>query len=450
MKDLTKGNPMKLICMFALPVLLGNLFQLLYSLIDTKIVGQTLGDISLAAVGATNPLNTLVVGFLIGLTNGFAVIVARYFGASDIKSLKKSVGASIMLGIITSILLTILSIIFLMPLLKVLNTPENIINEAYDYIFIIFIGMTISMIYNICASTLRAIGDTVTPLLFLIFSAILNIFLDYTFILNFNLGVRGAAFATIISQGVSAIMCFIYMNKKYEILRLEVEDFKISKELVNEMYKSGVSMGFMMSLVSLGTVSLQGAINTFGTNIIVAHTGARKITELFMMLFGVFGTTMATYCGQNFGAKQYDRIKSGLKIVIYLTWIWCVLMIFISLIFSPSIMKFITASSENEVIYNGSLYLKVDSSFYFIPALISILRNAMQGIGDHKTPILSSMIELIGKFMIAMFLAPKIGYMGIILAEPIVWILMVIPLIVKMKSNPIFKTKNSSIQVEAI
>lgn len=447
MKDLTKGNPLKLICMFAFPVLIGNIFQLLYSLIDTKIVGETLGNISLAAVGATNPLNTLVVGFLIGLTNGFAVIVSRYFGANDYKNLKKALGSSIILGGITAIVLTILSTVFLMPLLQVLNTPENVINEAYDYILIIFSGMIISMIYNICASTLRAIGDTITPLVFLVFSTILNVFLDYLFILNFSLGVKGAAYATIVSQLVSAIMCFVYMYKKYKILRLKKSDFTVDKNLIKELYKSGVSMGFMLSLVSLGTVSLQGAINTFGTNIIVAHTGARKITELFMIMFGVFGTTMATYCGQNFGAKQIKRIKQGLKIVIIITWIWTFFIIVISYLFSSQIIGFITASNDSEVIYNGSLYLKVDTLFYFVPALITILRNSMQGIGDHKTPILSSMIELIGKFIIATLLAPKIGYFGIILAEPIVWILMVIPLIVSIKNNPVLHEEKINVNI---
>lgn len=439
MKDLTKGNPLKLIILFALPVFLGNVFQLLYSLIDTKIVGETLGEISLAAVGATNPINTLIVGFLIGITNGFAVVVARYFGAKDFDNLKKSVASSLTLGIITAVILTFVSVVFLMPLLRILNTPDNVRNQSYDYIKIIFLGMIISMLYNVCASVLRAIGDTVTPLMFLIFSAIINIFLDYLFILNFDFGVKGAAYATVLSQLISAIMCFIYIIKRYPELHLKRSDFEFSKDIVKELYKSGCSMGFMMSIVSLGTVALQGAINTFGTNIIVAHTAARKITEIFMIMFSVFGTTMATYCGQNLGAGKINRINEGIKIVISITWIWSLLMILITYLFAPKLIRFITGSTNTEVIYNATLYLKIDTLFYFVPAMISIFRNSMQGIGDHRTPIVSSLIELVGKFLIATLLAPAIGYTGIILAEPIVWNLMVIPLIIKLKNNPILR-----------
>lgn len=439
MKDLTKGNPLKLIILFALPVFLGNVFQLLYSLIDTKIVGETLGETSLAAVGATNPINTLIVGFLIGITNGFAVVVARYFGAKDFDNLKKSVASSLTLGIITAVILTFVSVVFLMPLLRILNTPDNVRNQSYDYIKIIFLGMIISMLYNVCASVLRAIGDTVTPLMFLIFSAIINIFLDYLFILNFGFGVKGAAYATVLSQLISAIMCFIYIIKRYPELHLKRSDFEFSKDIVKGLYKSGCSMGFMMSIVSLGTVALQGAINTFGTNIIVAHTAARKITEIFMIMFSVFGTTMATYCGQNLGAGKINRINEGIKIVISITWIWSLLMILITYLFAPKLIRFITGSTNTEVIYNATLYLKIDTLFYFVPAMISIFRNSMQGIGDHRTPIVSSLIELVGKFLIAILLAPAIGYTGIILAEPIVWNLMVIPLIIKLKNNPMLR-----------
>lgn len=439
MKDLTKGNPLKLIILFALPVFLGNVFQLLYSIVDTKIVGETLGNVSLAAVGLTNPINTLIVGFLVGITNGFGVIVSRYFGAKDFNNLKKTIASSFCLGIIIVVILTFIGIVFLMPLLRLLNTPKNVIDQSYDYIKIIFSGIMISMLYNVCASILRAIGDTVAPLMFLIFSAIINIFLDYLFILKLSFGVQGAAYATILSQLISAIMCILYIIKRYPKLHLKRSDFKFSKDIIKELCKSGSSMGFMMSIVSLGTVALQGSINTFGTNIIVAHTAARKITELFMIMFSVFGTTIATYCGQNLGAGKIKRINEGVKIVIHITWAWSLLMIFITYLFAPKLISFITGSSNIEVIYNATLYLKINTLFYFVPAMISIFRNSMQGVGDHSTPIVSSLIELIGKFLAAILLAPSIGYTGIILAEPIVWNLMVIPLIIKLKNNTIFR-----------
>lgn len=446
MKDLTRGNPLKLIVVFALPVLVGNVFQLLYSLMDTKIVGETLGNSSLAAVGATNSINTLIIGFLIGITNGFAVVTARYFGAKDFNNLKKSVASSLTIGIITSILLTIFSVTFLMPFLRLLNTPENIINESYDYIKIIFLGMTISMLYNICASMLRAIGDTVTPLIFLILSAIINIFLDYLLISNFNFGVKGAAYATVLSQLISAVMCCLYMLKKYPELCIRKTDFIFSKHMVTELYKSGYSMGLMMSLVYLGTVIIQGTINSFGTTIIIAQTATRRITDIFTIMFTVFGTNMAAYCGQNLGAGKIKRIKEGIKIVVLITLIWSLLVIVITYLFAPKLISFIADSHNDVIIYNASLYLKINTLFYFLPAIISVFRNSMQGIGDHTTPIVSSLIELISKFLIALLLAPSIGYTGIILANPIVWNLMVIPLIVKLKNNPIFVEDNKNLE----
>lgn len=439
MKDLTKGNSTRLIIEFTIPVLIGNILQLLYSLIDTRIVGENLGDISLAAVGATNPVNTLIVGFLLGLTNGFAIQVSRSFGADNKKELRKSVAGTIKLGLIVSIILTIVSLIFLKPLLILLNTKEELLDESYAYISIIFAGMTASMLYNVCASILRAIGDTITPLIFLGLSTVLNIVGDLFFIKVLKCGVEGAAIATVISQAISFVMCAIYMWKKYEILRVKKEDFKVPSSMIKNMFKSGLSMGFMMSIVSLGTVALQGTINTFSNNTIVAHTAARKITELYMLLFGVLGTTMATFCGQNLGAGKVDRIRKALIGTILVSFVWCVGMMILSYTVAPTLVKMVTATNETEVIDIACRYLKFDTLFYFFPAMICIIRNAMQGIGDHITPIISSCIELVGKFLIATLLAPKIGYFGIIIAEPIVWVLMVLPLIVQIIRNPLLK-----------
>lgn len=439
MKDLTKGNSTKLIIEFTIPVLIGNILQLLYSLIDTRIVGENLGNMSLAAVGATNPVNTLIVGFLLGLTNGFAIQVSRSFGAGNKDELRKSVAGTIKLGLIVSIILTIVSLVFLKPLLIALNTKEELLEESYAYISIIFAGMTASMLYNVCASILRAIGDTITPLVFLGISTVLNIVGDLFFIKVVKLGVRGAAIATVIAQVISFVLCALYMWKKYEILRIKKSDFKVPQGMIKNMFKSGLSMGFMMSLVSLGTVALQGTINTFSNNTIVAHTAARKITELYMLLFGVLGTTMATFCSQNLGAGKVDRIKKALKGTILVSFVWSIGMMILSYTVAPQLVYLVTATDEVEVIDIACKYLRIDTLFYFFPAMISIIRNAMQGIGDHITPIISSGIELVGKFLIATLLAPKIGYMGIIVAEPIVWVLMVLPLIVQIIRNPLLK-----------
>lgn len=442
MKDLTKGKPSKLLLEFAIPVFAANICQLFYSLVDSRIVGQTLGDNALAAMYATNAVSSLIVGFLLGLASGFAILVARNFGANDEHELRRSMAGAILLGIITALLLTVLSVTFLRPLLHILNTPDTVMKDAYAYIRIILLGMVITMAYNVLAGILRAIGDTVAPLLFLIVSTLLNIFLDYFFIMNLGMGIKGAAQATIICQGISVILCIIYIIKKYPMLHLSIEDFKLDKRLIKELYSTGISMGVMLSIVYLGTLALQSAINSFSDDIIVAHGAARKITEIFMLSFGVFGSTMATYASQNFGAGKIHRIKEGVRNVTIFTWIWSMGAMIASYTIAPELVRLVTATSNQEIIDTACLYLKIDTLFYFVPALISIIRNTMQGIGDHTTPIFSSMIELIGKVLIAWYLAPKIKYMGIILAEPIVWVLMVIPLIVKYISNPVMKEKS--------
>ncbi len=442
MKDLTVGNPRQLIMEFAIPIFIGNIFQLLYSLVDTRIVGSTLGNNALAAVGATSTLNTLIIGFLIGLTNGFAIWVARDFGAGDEKNMRRKIAGTLKLGVLISFILTILSVGFLPQILRMINMPDDLMRDGTLYIRVILLGMSAAMLYNVCASVLRAIGDTFTPLCFLIFSTLLNIGLDYLFILGLNTGVEGAAYATVISQSLAAVMCFTYMWKRYSILHLSRADFVMDKQTIKILLTSGLSMGLMQSLVFLGTVALQGAINTLGTNTIVAHTGARKITEIYMLPFSVLGMTMATYCSQNLGAKKIERIKVGLKQVILLAWGWCVIVIIGNYTIAPYLIRLVTATKIEEVVQTAHLYLKIDTLLYFVPALISILRNSLQGLGDHKTPIYSSSIELIGKVLVAVFLTPKLHYMGIILAEPIVWVLMVIPLIIRIATMPVLKLKD--------
>lgn len=335
MKDLTKGNITKLILMFSLPLLLGNIFQLFYNLADTRIVGQTLGKNAIAALGATSSVNTVIIGFLNGLTNGFALVTARFFGAKEFDRLKKSVAHALTLGIATAIALTALSLAFIDPLLRALNTPDNIFKQAKTYIVIILAGMIISMFYNICAGILRAVGDTVSPLIFLIISTIANIGLDLLFILGFKMGVEGAAYATLIAQGISVVLCIIYIIKKHKFLIPSKSDFRFNFKLAGDMYATGVSMGLMISLVGIGTVIMQGAINIFGTDIIVAHTTARKISEIYMLPISVFGAASATFSSQNYGAGRIDRVKEGVKKATLITWGWSVIVIAATWLFTP-------------------------------------------------------------------------------------------------------------------
>ena len=440
MKDLTKGKILPLLLGFAVPIAVGNIFQLFYSLADTRIVGSFLGEEALAAVGATSSLNNMIIGFLLGMTNGFAIIVARYFGAKDHDNLKRAVAATFILGIGMAFIFTIVSVSLLRFILVGLQTPKNLLDLSVEYFRIILFGMTGAMLYNVCAVLFRAIGDSLTPLLFLIASTFVNIGLDLLFVCVFHLGVAGAAWATILSQYGSFACCFIYMRKRYDILLFGKKDCHLKHDMVKEMLSIGFSMGFMNSLINIGSVALQGAINSLqDTNYIVAHTAARKITEVFMLPFSVFGTTMATFCGQNLGAGKNDRIKKGLWRVIWITWAWCAGMIILAYTVAPVLVHLITDTTQVKVIATASLYLRMNTILYFIPAVICILRNAMQGIGDSITPVISSSLELLCKVLVAVFLTPYLGYWAIIWSEPISWVIMVIPLLIRIANNPVLK-----------
>lgn len=445
MKNLTQGKPIKVILLFAIPLYIGQLFQLGYSLIDTRIIGSTLGETSLAAVGATTSLSDLLIEFMNGVVCGYGIIVATCFGAGDEKNLRKAIGGTVVLSVGITALLSIGCLLFLSPILNFLNVSPELAPEASAYIRIIIAGLIATTLYNVCSAILRAIGDSFTPLMFLVISNLLNIALDYLLILRLNMGVTGAATATVISQALSAVLCFIYMRRKYPQIKLHAGDVVPEREMYRQLLPRGFSMGFMLSFVLMGSLALQTAINALGMNIIVAHTGARKATSLFLMIFFVLGTALATYCGQNLGAEEYGRIRQGIRDTILFSFGWYLLVLLIVFTLSPVIINLITASAEPEIIDNAVLYLKVNASFYFLPAIICILRNSMQGFGDSRTPLISSFIELVGKVLIAYLLVPALRYMGVVLSEPIVWALMVIPLIVSILRNPIMKKVGGAI-----
>ncbi|MDE7276424.1 MAG: MATE family efflux transporter, partial [Lachnospiraceae bacterium] len=416
-----------------------------YSLIDTRIIGSTLGETSLAAVGATISLSDMLIEFLNGIICGFGIIISTFFGADDEKGLKKAIGGSVVLGLAGTLFISVFGLAFLPGILRFLNVSDELMPQASAYIRIILIGLFATTLYNICAAVLRAIGDSYTPLIFLVISNLLNIVLDYVCILLLQMGVSGAAFATVFSQALSALLCFLYMRKKYPGIRLGREDILPDGEICKTLLPTGLSMGFMISFVTLGSLALQTSINTFGTNIIVAHTAARKATSLFLIPFFVLGSALATYCGQNLGAKEYGRIKKGIKDAVLLSFVWCAAALLVVFTLSPYIIRGITASAESEIIDTASLYLKINAVFYFLPAVICILRNSMQGFGDTRTQLVSSFIERAGKVLIAYLLAPVIGYMGVIISEPVVWVFMVIPLLAGMARNPILKEKQEKI-----
>lgn len=430
-KTLTEGTPWKQILLFSIPIFWGNVFQLLYSLVDTKIVGSTLGTEALAAVGSVSTLHTLMTGFLNGLTLGFSLITAMCFGAKNRKRLKKTFAAAISLGVLTTLALVLMLMIFLHPVLNLLHVPQAQFEMAYAYISVLIVGLFATLFYNLCANTLRAIGDALTPLIFLIVATVSNIGLDYLFILGFQMGVQGAAYATVLAQLLSVVLCLIRIFRKFPILHIEKEDFRFDRELMAEMYKSGLSMGLMSCLVGIGTILLQSAINTLGTTVIVAHTAARKVFELVSLPNSVLGSAMATYCGQNYGARRFDRIRQGIRASLIIAAVWAVVVFLICHTIEGKLIQFVASTTNPDVIYWGSTYLKVDMSFIVICGVIVILRNSMQGFGDRVIPVFSSCIELAGKIIFAFVFAPMFAYWGIIWAEPLVWIAMVIPLIVK-------------------
>ncbi len=430
-KTLTEGTPWKQILLFSIPIFWGNVFQLLYSLVDTKIVGSTLGTEALAAVGSVSTLHTLMTGFLNGLTLGFSLITAMCFGAKNRKRLKKTFAAAISLGVLTTLALVLMLMIFLHPVLNLLHVPQAQFEMAYAYISVLIVGLFATLFYNLCANTLRAIGDALTPLIFLIVATVSNIGLDYLFILGFQMGVQGAAYATVLAQLLSVVLCLIRISRKFPILHIQKEDFRFDRELMAEMYKSGLSMGLMSCLVGIGTILLQSAINTLGTTVIVAHTAARKVFELVSLPNSVLGSAMATYCGQNYGARRFDRIRQGIRASLIIAAVWAVVVFLICHTIEGKLIQFVASTTNPDVIYWGSTYLKVDMSFIVICGVIVILRNSMQGFGDRVIPVFSSCIELAGKIIFAFVFAPMFAYWGIIWAEPMVWIAMVIPLIVK-------------------
>ncbi|WP_370838305.1 MATE family efflux transporter [Intestinibacter bartlettii] len=435
--DMTKGNPLKIFIYFTIPLLIGNIFQQLYSMVDTIIVGRFVGVNALAALGACNSLFFLVNGLVLGLTSGFAVLVAQKFGAKDEKGVKKAVASNITLTIVLTVIITIVALLAVKPLLNMMNTPENIYEDARVYITLIYAGIITQTGYNMAAGILRALGDSKTPLYFLIVASILNVILDLIFIINFNMGVAGAAYATNIAQGVSAVLCFIYSYKKFKILRLKKEDFKVEKEYYTTHLKIAIPMSMQFSVTAVGIIIIQSAINTFGSVVIASYTAASKVLQLVMQPSTSFGVTVATYAGQNLGAGRFDRIKHGIKIM-------NVVSIITSLIAGVVLVTlgkyFVMLFIENPTpeIFDYAQQVLNYSAIFFIPlGFIFVYRNVLQGMGESFVPMMAGFFELAARATVAFTLPKVIGFTGICLSDPIAWISACVPLMltyyIKMK-----------------
>lgn len=421
--DMTTGIPIKVIIQFAIPLLIGTLFQQAYNIIDTMIAGYNLGDDAIAAIGATSALYSVLIYFANGMNNGFGIVMAQIFGAKNLSKMKKAVAATIILNIMTTILLTVIILPFLRLLLHWLDTPQEIFDMAYQYIFIILAGMTATIGYNMCSGFMRAVGNSRTPLYFLIASCGINIVLDILFILGLHLGVAGAALATVAAQLISAILCTIYIIKKYRIYMPEKKDWQLSKELVLEMLSTGISMGLMSSVLAIGSIILQKGINHLGKDIITAHTASRRLFEFLMMPLQAVAAACSTFTGQNFGARQFDRIRKAMKQVLWLELFWSVISVAISFLCGNMLIRMLTGTGNENIILNAAYNLKVCTIFFFPLGILFVLRNAMQAMGYRIVPILSSSIELVVKILSCIFVIPVMKYTGVVLTEPVIWVM---------------------------
>ena len=421
-KDMTKGSPMKLILGFSIPLLFGFLFQQFYSMVDTVIVGRFLGKENLAAVGATGAVNFLIIGFCMGVCSGFSIPISHKFGAGDYSGLRKVVANCIWLTVAFAVVMTVLTTSLCRPILVVMKTPANILDAAYSYIWMIFLGIPVTFLYNMTSGVIRALGDSKTPVIFLVMSSFINIGLDLFFIVNLQWGVQGAAWATVISQGISGLCCLLFMIRKFEILRIRRDEWAPNRHLMGSLCGMGIPMGLQYSITAIGSVILQSATNTLGSDAVAAVTAAGRIGGFLACPFDAMGSTMATYGGQNVGAGKLDRIGQGLKSCIFLGAGYSVIALCISIFFGRPLATLFLDASEMAIINNVRFFMIITTSFYFPLALVNIIRFMIQGMGFPTFAILAGVFEMLARALAGFVLVPAIGFTGSCLGSPIAWV----------------------------
>lgn len=426
-KDLTKGQPLKLILLFSIPLLIGNIFQQLYNIADLVIVGRLLGVEAFASVGAVAPLFFLIMFIIVGLTSGFSVITGQRFGAKDFDGVKNSVVISTFLSVFATLLFTIIFSIFMHPILNILNVPQNIYTNAYWYIEIVVLGLISATFYNLLANIIRALGDSKTPLYFLIVASVANIFLALFFIEILKLGVAGSAIAVILSQGLSVLLCLYFVKKKFPILHLKRKDWliKFDKNFYSsslEHLKVGVPMSIQFSIIGLGVIVIQSVCNTFGSNVIAAVTAALRIEQIATLPMISFGVALASFVAQNFGAKKFRRIRTGVIQTSLLSIFLSILMAIIMRYFGADIVREFIGTASAEIIDIAHQYLLISTFFYVFLSQIFIYRNALQGMGEVIFPLVASVAELLMRAFAAVYLAIKFGYIGMFFSGPIAWV----------------------------
>lgn len=424
--DMTQGVPTKSILAFAIPLFIGNIFQQVYSMVDTMVAGYNLGDSAIAAIGATSALYGLIIDFASGLNSGYAIVVTQRFGAHDEKKLKASIAGMIQLDAAVTVILTALSLFFLRPLLGFMNTPEDIFEQAYGYIAVICAGMIATIAYNMFAGIMRAFGNSRTSLCFLIISSVLNMGMDLLLVAVLRMGVAGAALATVIAQTTSAVLSGIYVFRHYGAMLPGREDFSVSLDLITELFSNGIAMALMYCVVDFGSVIFQRANNDLGDTIISAHTASRRIINMMMQPLATISTASSTFIGQNWGAKKPERIRMALRQVIGMEIGWSLFGCTLIYACGDGLVRFTTFTANDVVIGNAVMSLRWHLSFFPALGCLLVLRTAMQAMGKKTAPILSSCIELGMKFLSAAILIPRLGFFGTSITEPITWTVMLL------------------------
>ena len=420
--DMTTGSPARLLLKFALPLVIGNVLQQFYNMADTAIAGHLLGDQALAQIGATSALYSLITNFCFGMNNGLSLAVSRSFGANDKKEMKQSVCWMINLSLSFGIILMAAFLIFRRPLLAALQTPDDVIRGALNYLTIILIGIPLTMIYNLESGLLRAVGNSITPLWFLLFSSILNVILDLAFMGPLNMGVSGAAIATVLSQGISALLGLLYIMRFYPEFRFAKETLRVPLSFVTDMLWSGISMALMTTIYSIGSVILQSSINALGSVYIAAQVGARRLAEFFFTPGASISTAIATFSSQNYGAGKRTRILRGVQTAVLIYVLWWLIAVALTFLLSPWLIRLITGSTSETIISSAVLYMKINIPSMPPLIILAILRSTLQGMKHQLAPLFCSLIEMAIKAVFAFFIVPSIGYFAVCICEPITWL----------------------------
>ena len=427
--DMTKGSSIKLIIQFMIPMCLGNIFQQFYNIADSIIAGQFLGVDALAAIGSTGSLIFLVTGWLNGLTSGFSVWVAQWFGARKTDRMRHFIAMSIYICVAFVVVMTVGLLAANEPILRLMNAPENLLDDISSYMAIIYAGLVVTCAYNALAAVLRALGDSKSPLYFLIVSAVINVVLDIAFIVIFHMGVEGCAYATVIAQGISALLCLVYIIKKFPVLRLKKEDFRFSVNTVKKLLGLGIPMGLQFSITAIGTIIVQGAINVYGAVYMAGFSAAGKIQNIICTVFVAFGATIATYVGQNRGAGKMDRVKQGVRLTQMMILVCSVVLMAVIHFFGKYMIFLFIDPAETEVLHAAEIYFNIVSWAYPFLGSIFLYRNALQGMGYGFVPMMGGVFELVARAAIVFVAAANAGFAQVCMSDPAAWIAALIPLI---------------------